>query len=110
LYTSLIENTHLAAAIIFLFALGYFFLGLLSPSLAGAAGRGSVVLRSTLGVFLALVLYVGVIAYTHAQPDGPHAIGTYIKSHDWGQYRSEPETPVPARPPEAVDGAQTPDP
>ena len=110
MYTSLIENTHLVAAIIFLFALGYFFLGLLSPSLAGAAGRGSVVLRSTLGVFLALVLYIGVIVYTHMQPDGPHAIGTYIKNHDWEQYRSEQGTAAPARPPEASDDAQTPSP
>ncbi len=100
MYDRLIENTHTAAAIIFLLALAYLFTGLLRPSLAGAAGRGSVVLRSVLGIFLAIGLYVGVIVYTHMQPDGPHSIDNYIKNHDWEQYRSEQGEPQPAPPAE----------
>ncbi len=103
MYTALIENTHLAAGIIFLLAVAYLFLGLVSPSLAGAAGRGSVTLRSILGVFVAVGLYVGVIAYTHSQPDGPHSLQGYINDFDWEKYRAEsgdaanapaPEQPV----------------
>jgi hypothetical protein len=103
MYTSLIENTHTAAAIIFGLAVVYFFLGLLSPAWARASGRGSVVLRSLLGVFIAAGLYIGVIVYTHTQPDGPHSLDMYIKSHDWEQYRSE-GTPGHAAPTEQPAG------
>lgn len=99
MYTSLIQNTHLAATVIFIVAVLYLFVGLVRPSWAGAAGRGAVVLRSTLGIFLAIGLGVGVIVYTHMQPDGPHSIDTYIKSHDWDQYRSE-QGEAPAAPPQ----------
>ena len=105
MYTSLIENTHLAAAIVFLIALGYLVLGLFSPSLVRAAGRGRVVLRSVLGVFLALVLYVGVIVYTHMQPDGPHSVQGYINSHDWEQYRVQEAPAEPSTATETPGGA-----
>lgn len=99
MYTSLIQNTHLAATIIFLVAAAYLLVGLVRPVWAGAAGRGSVVLRSTLGTFVAIGLAVGVIVFTHMQPDGPHSIDTYIKNHDWEQYRSEQGVEEPAAPP-----------
>lgn len=98
MYTSLIDNTHLAATIIFIIAVAYLLVGLVRPSWAGAAGRGAVVLRSTLGIFLAIGLGVGVIVYTHMQPDGPHSVDTYIKNHDWEQYRSQ-QNEDPAAPP-----------
>ena len=71
IYDSLIVNTHLAASIIFGLAVLYLLAGLISPSLALASGRGEVALRSFLGIFLAIGLAVGVIVYTHMQPDGP---------------------------------------
>jgi hypothetical protein len=97
-YDSLIQNTHLAATVIFLLAVLYLLAGLVSPSLARAAGRGSVVLRSGLAMVLAVGLAVGVIVYTHMQPDGPHSIDTYIKDHDWEQYRPESASQPPAQP------------
>ncbi|MEI9901653.1 MAG: hypothetical protein WDN31_17810 [Hyphomicrobium sp.] len=102
MYSSLIDNTHLAASIIFVLAVIYLLVGLVSPSWAGAAGRGSVVLRSTLGIFLAIGLGVGVIVYTHMQPDGPHSVDTYIKNYDWEQHRAEhgeAQPPPPAEQP-----------
>lgn len=89
MYTSLIENTHLAATLIFLLAVAYLFLGLVSPAWAWASGRGGVALRSIFGIFVALGLYVGVIAYTHSQPDGPHSLQGYINDFDWDKYRAE---------------------
>lgn len=89
MYDSLIHNTHAIASIIFIFAVLYLVLGLIRPSWAGASGRGAVVLRSLLGVLLAIGLAIGVIVYTHMQPDGPHSIDTYIKNYDWEQHRSE---------------------
>jgi hypothetical protein len=99
MYDSLIVNTHLAASIIFGLAVIYLLAGLISPALARASGRGVVVLRSTLGIFLAIGLAVGVIVYTHMQPDGPHSMKTYLKDYDWEQHKSEgaastPETPA----------------
>ncbi|MEI9899507.1 MAG: hypothetical protein WDN31_04485 [Hyphomicrobium sp.] len=55
-------------------------------------------MRSTLAVFLAIGLAAGVIVYTHMQPDGPHSINTYIKNHDWEQYRSQRDQPPPPAP------------
>ena len=95
MYDSLIVNTHLAATIIFGLAVLYLLVGLISPSLARAAGRGAVVLRSILGVFLAIGLAVGVIVYTHMQPDGPHSMKTYLKDFDWEQHKSEGAAPTP---------------
>ncbi len=102
MYDSLIVNTHLAATIIFGLAVLYLLVGLISPSLARAAGRGAVVLRSILGIFLAIGLAVGVIVYTHMQPDGPHSMKTYLENYDWEKDRAEgaaapqaPETPAP---------------
>ena len=100
MYDSLIVNTHLAASIIFGLAVIYLLAGLISPALARASGRGVVVLRSTLGIFLAIGLAVGVIVYTHMQPDGPHSMKTYLKDYDWQQHTSEeaPSTPTPETP------------
>lgn len=101
MYTSLIENTHALAAIVFLLAVLYLIIGLVRPSWAGARGRGSVVLRSVLGIFLSIGLFVGVIVYTHMQPDGPHSIEGYIRDYDWEQHRAERgEQPAPAAPTE----------
>ncbi|WP_072374830.1 hypothetical protein [Hyphomicrobium sp. NDB2Meth4] len=99
MYDSLIQNTHLIATIIFGLAIIYLLVGLISPAWAAASGRGTVVLRSILGVLLAIGLAVGVIVYTHMQPDGPHAVEGYIKNHDWEQYRtSKPEEAPPPAP------------
>lgn len=97
MYHSLIVNTHLAASIIFVLAGLYLLAGLISPSLARASGRGVVVLRSILGIFLAIGLAVGVIVYTHMQPDGPHSMKTYLEDYDWEQHKSEraPSMPMP---------------
>lgn len=99
-YDSLIENTHFAAGTIFGLALIYLVAGLISPSLARASGRGVVALRSILGIFLAIGLAVGVIVYTHMQPDGPHSMKTYLKDYDWEQHKSEgaASTPTPETP------------
>jgi hypothetical protein len=84
--------------VIFGLAVLYLLTGLVSPSLARASGRGTVVMRSGLAIVLAVALAVGVIVYTHMQPDGPHSIDTYIKEYDWQQHRSEPVTEPPAQP------------
>ncbi|CAN1722243.1 conserved protein of unknown function [Hyphomicrobium sp. 1Nfss2.1] len=101
MYDSLIQNTHLIATIIFGLAIIYLLVGLISPAWAAASGRGAVVLRSTLGVLLSIGLAVGVIVYTHMQPDGPHAVEGYIKSHDWEQYRTSKPQGAPEAPPPA---------
>ena len=100
MYHSLIVNTHLAASIIFGLTVLYLLAGLISPSLARASGRGIVVLRSILGIFLAIGLAVGVIVYTHMQPDGPHSMKTYLEDYDWEQHKSErtPSAPTPETP------------
>jgi hypothetical protein len=97
MYHSLIVNTHLVAAVVFALSVVYLLAGLISPALARASGRGVVVLRSILGVFLAIGLAVGVIVYTHMQPDGPHSMKTYLEDYDWEQHKSTgpaPETPA----------------
>lgn len=94
MYDSLIQNTHLAATAIFVLAVLYLLVGLASPSVAGAGGRGAVLLRSGLAIVLAIGLAVGVIAYTHAQPDGPHSMEGYLRD-----YNPTPEPPAqPAAP------------
>ena len=98
MYDSLIVNTHLAASIIFGLAVIYILAGLISPALARASGRGVVVLPSTLGIFLAIGLAVGVIVYTHMQPDGPHSMKTYLKDYDWEQHKSEGAVSTPEIP------------
>ncbi len=98
MYDGLIDNTHLAATAIFALALLYLLVGLLRPAWAGAGGRGAVVLRSGLAIVLAIGLAVGVIVYTHMQPDGPHSVDTYIKDYDWQQHRTEPAAEPGAQP------------
>lgn len=99
MYGTLIDVTHLIATIVFVLALIYRVLGMVRPSWAGAASRGAVVLRSVLGIFIAVGLGLGVIVYTHMQPDGPHAVNTYIKNYDWEQLRTKDAAP-PATPAE----------
>ncbi|MFA5900572.1 MAG: hypothetical protein WC829_15840 [Hyphomicrobium sp.] len=98
MYEGLTNVTHLIATIIFVFALIYLVLGIVRPSWAGAVSRGSVILRSVLGIFLAIGLAVGVVVYTHMQPDGPHSVNTYIKNYDWEQHRHEKDAAPPATP------------
>jgi hypothetical protein len=98
MYDSLIQNTHLVATIIFVLAVVYLVLGLAQPAWAGAAGRGTVVLRSLLGVLLAVGLAIGVIVYTHMQPDGPHSFDSYMKDFDAKQLESEKPEVQPAPP------------
>lgn len=95
MYDSLIVNTHLAASIIFGLAVIYLLAGLISPALARASGRGVVALRSILGIFPAIGLAVGVIVYTHMQPEGPHSMKAYLEDYDW---KSEGATPTPETP------------
>jgi hypothetical protein len=86
-YDSLIESSELAAAIIGGLALLYLVAGLASPSLAFASGRGA--------------LFIGVIAYTHMQPDGPHSMDSYLKDYNPqpAQASEQPEAaPAPGQP------------
>ncbi|HWK38536.1 MAG TPA: hypothetical protein VNR88_06440 [Hyphomicrobium sp.] len=97
MYDRLIDNTHLAATVIFAAGLLYLAVGLISPSLARAAGRGTVVLRSILAIVLAVGLSAGVIVYTHMQPDGPHSFEGYIRDYaaELEQTRQQgPEAPA----------------
>jgi len=89
----LIENTHLAATVIFVAGLLYLVIGLVRPSLARAAGRGTVVLRSILAIVLAVGLAAGVIVYTHMQPDGPHSIEGYIRDYAAEQEQTRQQGP-----------------
>lgn len=84
MYESLNQNTHLAPSVIFGLALLYLVAGMVSPSLARASGSGVAILRSTLAMMIADGLAIGVIVYTHMQPDGPHALDTYIKNYEPG--------------------------
>lgn len=93
MYDRLIDNTHLAATVIFAAGLLYLAVGLVNPSLARAAGRGTVVLRSILAIVLAVVLSAGVIVYTHMQPDGPHSIEGYIRDYAAEQERMRQQSP-----------------
>ncbi len=90
MYDSLIESAQLAAAVILGLGLLYLVAGLTSPGLARAPGRGTVVLRAGLAVVLAASIFIGVIAYTHSQPDGPHAIDTYLKDYNPQQSPAAP--------------------
>ena len=75
-------------------ALLYLFAGLASPSWAFASGRGAVVLRAGLAMVFAAALFIGVIAYTHSQPDGPHSAEGYINDYFAGQ-EAPPAQPAP---------------
>jgi hypothetical protein len=81
MYDRMIENSELASSIIVLLALLYLVVGLARPAWAFARGRGAVVLRSGLAMVFATILFIGVIAYTHAQPDGPHSVEGYINDY-----------------------------
>ena len=44
-------------------------------------------------------LLIGVIVYTHMQPDGPHSMNTYLEDYDWEQHKrraAEYRTTAPA--------------
>jgi hypothetical protein len=90
-YDSLIESSQLAAGVIVGLSLLYLVAGLARPSWAWASGRG-VVLRAVLAMVFAAAIFIGVIAYTHAQPDGPHSMDGYLKD-----YNPQP-APGPAQP------------
>jgi hypothetical protein len=81
-YDNLIESSQLAAAVIAGLALLYLVAGLASPSLAFASGRAAVVLRAVVALISATALFIGVIAYTHMQPDGPHSMDSYLKDYN----------------------------
>lgn len=81
MYDRMIENSELASSIIVILALLYLVVGLARPAWALARGRGAVVLRSGVAMVFAAVLLVGVIAYTHSQPDGPHSVEGYINDY-----------------------------
>jgi hypothetical protein len=49
-----------------------------------------VVVRSFAAIALAGGAFIGVIAYTHAQPDGPHAMRGYLDAvppEQWERWR-----------------------
>jgi len=97
MYDGLIGDTHLVATVIFALGLLYLGVGLVRPSLARAAGRGTVVLRSILAIVLAVGLAAGVVVYTHMQADGPHAVEGYIRDYAAEQERlrqQDPEAPA----------------
>jgi hypothetical protein len=94
-YDSLIESSQLAAAVIAGLALLYLVAGLANPSLAFASGRAAVVLRAVVAMISAAALFIGVIAYTHMQPDGPHSIDSYLKDYN-------PHPPQASEQPEAA--------
>ena len=94
MYDTMIESSQLAATVIVGLALLYLVAGLASPSWAFASGRGSVVLRAGLAMVFAAALFIGVIAYTHSQPDGPHSAEGYINDYFAGQ-AAPPAQPAP---------------
>jgi hypothetical protein len=74
-----------AGALVFLFCLGagglYLVLGLIRPSWVWREKRRWVVLTS-LGLWLVGIgTYVGVIAFTHAHPNGPHSFTRYFENY-----------------------------
>lgn len=74
-YAQLVFTVCLFGGIAFLLA------GLIRPRWVGFAKRRWVVL-STVGIwFLGSAIYGGAIAYTHSQPNGPHAFESYMD--DW---------------------------
>jgi hypothetical protein len=77
-YDALIQNTSVAVVAAFVVALLYLLIGLMRPSWAWASKRRWVLLRAVGLMLVAVAGYIGVIAYTHAQPDGPHSIKGYI--------------------------------
>jgi hypothetical protein len=81
-YDTLIESSQFAVVVIVGLALLYLVAGLARPSWAWASGRGVVVLRAALAMVVAAAIFIGVIAYTHAQPDGPHSIDSYLKDYN----------------------------
>lgn len=93
MYDSMIENSEVASSIIVMLALLYLVVGLASPTWAFAPGRGAVVLRSGMAMVFAAVLFLGVIAYTHSQPDGPHSAQGYI--NDFFAEQGTPAQPGP---------------
>jgi hypothetical protein len=96
MYDSLIQNTHLAATAIFVMAVLYLLVGLVSPSAAAAGSRGTVLLRSGLGIVVAVGLAVGGIAYTHSQPDGPHSMEGYLRDYNpTSEPPAQPAAPAP---------------
>lgn len=82
MYDSLIESSQLAAGVIVGLSVLYLVAGLARPSWAWALGRGAVVLRAVLAMVFAAAIFIGVIAYTHAQPDGPHSMDSYLKDYN----------------------------
>jgi len=94
MYDTMIESSELASTIIVGLALIYLVFGLASPSWAFAPGRGAVVLRAGLAMVFAAVLFLGVIAYTHSQPDGPHSAEGYINDY-FAEQGAPPAQPAP---------------
>jgi hypothetical protein len=94
MYDTMLESSRLASSVIVCLALLYLFAGLVRPSWAFASGRGSVVLRAGLAMVFAAALFIGVIVYTHSQPDGPHSAEGYINDYFAGQ-EAPPAQPAP---------------
>ena len=94
MYDRMIESSELASTIIVGLALLYLVAGPATPSWAFAWGRGAVVLRSGLAMAFAAVLLIGVIAYTHSQPDGPHSAKGYIDDY-FAEQGAPPAQPAP---------------
>jgi hypothetical protein len=94
MYDWMIESSELASSIVVVLALLYLVAGLVRPSWAFAPSRGTVVLRSGLAMVFAAVLFIGVIAYTHSQPDGPHSAKGYIDDY-FAEQGALPVQPVP---------------
>jgi hypothetical protein len=78
-YYSLSVGARLAFQLVLLLALLYLLIGLIRPAWAWASKRRWVVARPIAAMALAGGAFIGVIAYTHAQPDGPHAVKGYIE-------------------------------
>ena len=94
MYDTMIDSRQLAATVIVGLALLYLFAGLVSPSWAFAPGRGAVVLRAGLAMVFAAALFIGVIVYTHSQPDGPHSAQGYINDY-FARQEAPPAQPAP---------------
>lgn len=76
--TRLQEAAQMVFAICLFGGVLFFLLGLIKPNWVGFAKRRWVVL-TTLAVWLfGAVTYGGAIAYTHSQPNGPHAFQSYM--------------------------------
>lgn len=55
--------------------------GLIKPTWVRRAGRGGVVLVSLMVWIAGLLIWGGIIGYTHSHPEGPHSLHRYLDDY-----------------------------